>query len=141
MALVSSTQKVYHVTCLDFSNHIANSLWFPSGFVHMDIACRNCLLSGSNVIKVADFGLAHKFDDGQRHYRQIGVLKLSIRWLAIDSYDSKIFSEASDVSSDSILIHKTLMFFVCRFGRTPLLCGKSLCMVSSLTRIAACSRF
>ena len=63
----------------------------------MDIACRNCLLDGNNVVKVADFGLAHAYDAGQPHYRQVGVMKLSIRWLAIDSYESKLFSEASDV--------------------------------------------
>lgn len=72
-------------------------LSFIIGFVHMDIAARNCLLNGNNELKLADFGLTHRFDEGKEFYRQIGVMKLSIRWLAIDSYDSKIFSQASDV--------------------------------------------
>jgi serine/threonine protein kinase len=27
------------------------------GFVHMDLAARNCLLAEQNVVKIADFGL------------------------------------------------------------------------------------
>jgi len=61
-----------------------------NGFVHMDLAARNCLLTSNNIVKIADFGLTHKFDEGHMYYRQQGVLKLSIRWLAIDSFDYKV---------------------------------------------------
>ena len=27
------------------------------GFIHMDLAARNCLLTGNTVVKIADFGL------------------------------------------------------------------------------------
>jgi hypothetical protein len=63
----------------------------------MDIAARNCLLNANNVVQLADFGLTHAYDEGKPFYRQVGVMKLSVRWLAIDSFESKIFSEASDV--------------------------------------------
>eukprot|EP00048_Salpingoeca_helianthica_P004078 m.73515 g.73515 ORF g.73515 m.73515 type:complete len:695 (+) comp13038_c1_seq1:54-2138(+) len=66
-------------------------------FVHMDLAARNCLLHTGGLVKVADFGLTRPYDAGQTHYRQIGVMKLSIRWLAVDSFDHKLFSEKSDV--------------------------------------------
>eukprot|EP00039_Didymoeca_costata_P032399 m.37680 g.37680 ORF g.37680 m.37680 type:complete len:740 (+) comp9339_c0_seq1:250-2469(+) len=68
-------------------------------YVHMDLAARNVLLAEGGRLKVADFGLTHKFDDGLEHYKQLGVLKLSIRWLAIDSFDHKLFSEKSDIWS------------------------------------------
>lgn len=80
------------------------------GFVHMDLAARNCLLDSNNNIKVADFGLTHRFDEGHNYYRQVGVMKLSIRWLAIDSFDHKIFSEKSDVWSFGITFWEIMTY-------------------------------
>ena len=51
---------------------------------------RNVLLGENSLIKIADFGLTHSFDAGRDYYKQLGVLKLSIRWLAIDSFDNKV---------------------------------------------------
>eukprot|EP00042_Codosiga_hollandica_P054410 m.736092 g.736092 ORF g.736092 m.736092 type:complete len:726 (+) comp58894_c0_seq2:49-2226(+) len=73
-------------------------------YVHMDIAARNCLLHGTNVLKLADFGLTHQYDDGQQTYRQVGMMKLSVRWLAIDSFENKLFSELSDVWSFAVTV-------------------------------------
>jgi serine/threonine protein kinase len=80
------------------------------GFVHMDLAARNCLLDSNNNVKVADFGLTHRFDEGHNYYRQVGVMKLSIRWLAIDSFDHKIFSEKSDVWSFGITVWEIMTY-------------------------------
>jgi serine/threonine protein kinase len=73
-------------------------------FVHMDLAARNVLVAPDGLLKIADFGLTHAFDEGCQYYKQLGVLKLSIRWLAIDSFDHKLFSEASDVWSWGVLL-------------------------------------
>jgi serine/threonine protein kinase len=73
-------------------------------FVHMDLAARNVLVAPNGLVKVADFGLTHAYDEGCLYYKQLGVLKLSIRWLAIDSFDHKLFSEASDVWSWGVLL-------------------------------------
>jgi len=43
------------------------------GFVHMDLAARNCLLHTNSVVKVADFGLTHRLDEGKDTYKQVGV--------------------------------------------------------------------
>ena len=67
----------------------------------MDLAARNVLLAEDSVIKIADFGLTHSFDEGKDYYKQLGVLKLSIRWLAIDSFDNKV---------NSFKLHCTALF-------------------------------
>lgn len=79
-------------------------------FVHMDIAARNVLVGDEGVLKVADFGLTHAFDAGEEYYKQLGVLKLSIRWLAIDSFDHKLFSEKSDVWSWAVCMWEVFSY-------------------------------
>lgn len=74
-------------------------------YVHMDLAARNVLVDQNSVMKIADFGLTHPFDEGKDGYKQMGVLKLSIRWLAIDSFDNKIFTEKADGILD---LHRSL---------------------------------
>lgn len=63
-------------------------------------------------MKIADFGLTHSFDEGKEFYKQMGVLKLSIRWLAIDSFDTKIFSEKADVWSWGITMWELFSYGV-----------------------------
>lgn len=63
-------------------------------------------------MKIADFGLTHSYDEGKDYYKQLGVLKLSIRWLAIDSFDTKIFSEKADVWSWGITMWELFSYGV-----------------------------
>ena len=54
-----------------------------SGFVHRDIAARNCLvkiLHGELVVKVSDFGLARELYQGE-YYTEDGSV-LPIPWMA-----------------------------------------------------------
>lgn len=45
---------------------------------------------------------------------QVGVMKLSIRWLAIDSFDNKIFTEKADVWSWGITMWEVRRFLCYR---------------------------
>ena len=76
----------------------------------MDLAARNILVAPGGGLKVADFGLTHAYDEGEEYYKQLGVLKLSIRWLAIDSFDHKLFSEKSDVWSWAVCLWEVFSY-------------------------------
>ena len=51
------------------------------------------------MIKVADFGLAESIDTNKEYFRQDkdNVIKLPIKWLALESINDGVFSEKSDV--------------------------------------------
>ena len=53
------------------------------------------------VIKVADFGLAESIDMTKDYFRQNqdAIIKLPVKWLALESINDGIFSEKSDVVS------------------------------------------
>ena len=56
------------------------------------------------VIKVADFGLAESMEDTSKDYyrqdlKQDSVVKLPMKWMAIESLNDGVFSEKSDVVS------------------------------------------
>ena len=53
------------------------------------------------VIKVADFGLAESIDPTKDYFRQDQdvIIKLPVKWLALESINDGVFSEKSDVVS------------------------------------------
>ena len=53
------------------------------------------------VIKVADFGLAESIDPTKEYFRQDQnvIIKLPVKWLALESINDGVFSEKSDVVS------------------------------------------
>ncbi|KMQ88616.1 proto-oncogene tyrosine-protein kinase ros [Lasius niger] len=76
-------------------------------FVHRDLACRNCLISGRNrenrIVKIGDFGLARDIymDD---YYKMKREGPLPIRWMAPESLMNGIFTSQSDVWAFGVLI-------------------------------------
>ena len=53
------------------------------------------------VIKVADFGLSESIDTTKEYFRQDQdvIIKLPLKWLALESINDGVFSEKSDVVS------------------------------------------
>ena len=51
---------------------------FQNGFIHRDIAARNCLLTDQMVLKIADFGLTMKRNEIQMD----NLGKVPVKWLA-----------------------------------------------------------
>jgi serine/threonine protein kinase len=68
---------------LKFAVQIATGMDYLSnqGFIHMDLAARNCLLGAGNLVKIADFGL----------------VRLEGRWLGTE--DSKTLPRPKKASS------------------------------------------
>ena len=80
--------------------------------VHMDLAARNCLVAKGTSVKVADFGLSRSLPAGSDVWRSDTVLRLPIKWTAIESLDERLFSEASDVWAFGILLWEIASFVV-----------------------------
>ena len=55
----------------------------------------------SHVIKVADFGLSETIESNKEYFRQDEnvVIKVPVKWMAIESICDGVFSEKSDVVS------------------------------------------
>lgn len=64
--------------CLHMAVQIANAMEYltTQQIAHMDLALRNCLLHSSTVVKLADFGIAHRYTEGKDGYILKGKLKI-----------------------------------------------------------------
>lgn len=75
-------------------------------YVHRDIACRNCLLTGTEeriTAKLADFGMTRPvYRDDVYRFRRRGALP--VRWSAPESMRSGMYSPATDVWSFGVLM-------------------------------------
>ncbi|ULU10069.1 hypothetical protein L3Y34_014422 [Caenorhabditis briggsae] len=87
--------------------------------VHRDLAARNVLVgevssNGVPRVKVADFGLARKFDIGDENYVMKTDNLLPWKWMAPESFDEQIFNTKTDVWSYGILLWE-----IGTLGKTP----------------------
>ncbi|CAL4080267.1 unnamed protein product [Meganyctiphanes norvegica] len=66
--------------------------------IHRDLAARNILVANENQVKITDFGLARKPNEGY-YYIMRTRRELPLNWYAIESIEHKKFSHKSDVWS------------------------------------------
>ncbi|CAD5235480.1 unnamed protein product [Bursaphelenchus xylophilus] len=69
------------------------------GFIHRDIAARNCLLSEKNEVKISDFGMS----DERKLLQDDKLDKVPVKWLAPETMQNKIYSNKTDVWSYGIM--------------------------------------
>ena len=106
---------ITHQEMLTLSAGICNGMKYMEsiGFAHCDLAARNILVADENVVKVADFGLTRRL----RHRpRWVGpkMMKIPIRWSAVEVLDGREFSLKSDVWAFAITVWE-----IFSYGLTP----------------------
>eukprot|EP00794_Sanderia_malayensis_P019018 gene19018-20930_t len=75
------------------------------GFVHRDLATRNCLLGEQEAVKIADFGLAHDISSSESDYYRIdGQRLLPIRWLPPEALTLGKFTVHSDIWAFGVVV-------------------------------------
>lgn len=109
---VQNAAPLTYSTMLRFALDVASGMSHLADrqIIHRDLAARNVLLDDSFVAKVADFGLS-KNDDT---YVKTSRSKVPVRWLALESIYSNIYTIQSDVWSFGVLLWE-----ITTFGGTP----------------------
>lgn len=72
------------------------------GFCHCDLAARNVLVGKQNSFKIADFGMCRRLRQ-RAHWNGPKLMKVPIRWSALEVLEDRIFSIKSDVWAFGIL--------------------------------------
>ncbi|KAM3857478.1 tyrosine-protein kinase Tec [Diretmus argenteus] len=83
-----------------------------NGFIHRDLASRNCLVNDALVVKVSDFGMARYVLDDQ--YTSSSGAKFPVKWSPPEVFNFCKYSSKSDVWSYGVL-----MWEVFTEGRMP----------------------
>ena len=65
--------------------------------VHMDLALRNCLLHTHSLVKLADFGVAHVYDEGSDGYTLRGKLKIPFLSCPPETLPEKLWTGKKNV--------------------------------------------
>ena len=87
--------------------HIAEAVHYLHNIriVHRDLAARNILV-GSNItdIRVSDFGLSRRMQEGKDYYKKLIDDKIPVKWMPLESIQHKKYSTASDTWSFGVVV-------------------------------------
>ncbi|XP_067931127.1 hepatocyte growth factor receptor-like [Watersipora subatra] len=95
---------------LHFGLQIANGMSYlaKERFVHRDLATRNCMVNGSFIVKISDFGMSR--DIYEKDYYSMKALNkpVPLKWMAVESLKEGRYSSKSDVWSYGITVWELL---------------------------------
>ncbi|XP_077982551.1 uncharacterized protein LOC144437483 [Glandiceps talaboti] len=78
-------------------------------YVHRDLACRNCLVHASRLVKIGDFGMTRPLYDSD-YYRFERNGMLPVRWMAPESLIDGLFTCKSDIWSLGVVLYEIITF-------------------------------
>lgn len=78
-------------------------------FVHRDLATRNCLISDTMVVKIADFGLSQKIYL-QDYYKGSDRDAIPVRWMPLESILYNKYTVESDVWAFGVCLWEIFSF-------------------------------
>ena len=105
--------KLDHFQQLEISKQLASAMMYVSGkgYVHRDLATRNCLVGDDLVVKISDFGLTRRvqLEQGEAY---IGSEHdaIPIRWMPIEAILYNRFTFESDVWSFGVVLWEIFSF-------------------------------
>ncbi|XP_070550421.1 tyrosine kinase receptor Cad96Ca-like [Ptychodera flava] len=110
-----NSRNMTAVDLLQFAWQIARGMSFISSkqCIHRDLATRNILLDENKCCKISDFGLARDVS-GFCVYERMSQGRLPLRWMALESLISSIYTTKSDVWSYGIVLWE-----IVTLGSTP----------------------
>lgn len=98
----AARNMVSQTVLLSFSRQIAQGMEFLAAnkCIHRDLAARNVLVTESNILKIADFGLARNGE----YYRKTSAGQLPIKWMPPEALFDQKYTEKSDVWSFGVVL-------------------------------------
>ncbi|XP_068720122.1 uncharacterized protein [Montipora capricornis] len=103
----STTPKITRRLLYQFACDVACGMEFISShqLIHRDLAARNILVGDGMRCKITDFGMARDLGTAEIYIRRSNGL-MPVKWMAVESLVSQVFTIESDVWSYGIVLYE-----------------------------------